>query len=129
MSDVKVGDQVIALEDAYFPLSISKTPKRSQAKGELLLVNTFHRGGGVSGAGLNRVPRTLRNRPNMGLGCSFQAGTYRLATPEDPGYLATREQWHAVKDAECRRLRFESFAWSVVALLSLGALALRSLPV
>lgn len=118
---IKAGGQVTATKDARFPAHISPEQHFSQRAGDMMLVNRVHADGSVSGAGLNGTAHN--GRPCIGLCGGFDAGTFRLATSDDPGFLQNSDKWAA----ELRRLRRESFAWGVVGLLSLGALALEAL--
>lgn len=96
--DLKAGDQIIATEDAYY----KHAPHiRSQRKGDLLMVNNPRIGDSVGGTGLNGYVAD-NGRPRIGLGCSFRYGTFRRATPRDPGYMATREVWEKQINRELR---------------------------
>lgn len=128
------GDQIIATEIAFYEHA---PEKQSQHIGDLLMVNNTHVGRNletgevraadfVSGCLLNNLAGEPRNR--MGLGSSLDVGTFRRATPDDPGFMATREQWCAIADADIRSLRRSSFAWGVIAILSLGYLAYVVMP-
>lgn len=138
---LKAGDQIIATDIAFYDYNeeIKKQRKQSQWVGDIMMVNNprvtrdkdgnvTHASDIVSGHGLNREPRTTGERPNLGLGTSLKVGTFRMATPDDPGFVATREQWYAFKDAEIRKLRIESFVYGVIAILALGAMAYSLLP-
>lgn len=123
---LQAGDQIIAIEDARFAKSISPEQHYSQRAGDIIVVNNPRIGDSVGGTGVNGVSHN--GRKNFGLGCSLRVGTFRRATPDDPGYLATREQWHAIKDAEIRYLRRESFIYSSLFLICLGLLAVKVFP-
>ena len=105
-SQLRPGDQIIAIADARFPKHISPEQHYSQRVGDIIMVNnaTGYKnmvgGTGITGA-------DYKGRPCLGLGSSLDDGTYRRATPDDKGYLATREQWHAIKDAEIKQLKSE----------------------
>lgn len=120
--ELKPGDLIVATEIAFYDHA---PDKQSQWVGDLIMVNN-PRGGSVGGTGLYDGPgkRENRERPSLGLGTSLEAGTFRRATIDDPGFMATREVW----GAEISRLRAESFAYGAIALLALGALALVTLP-
>jgi hypothetical protein len=134
------GVQIIATDIAFYDYSeeIRKQRKQSQHVGDLLMVNNprvarnkdtgevLHAADIVSGELLNNLPGESRNR--IGLGGSLKVGTFRLATPDDPGYMATREQWADFKDSQIFKLRCESFVFGVTAILTLGALALVVMP-
>lgn len=131
---LKNGDQIIATAIAFYDHA---PHKQSQYIGDLLMVNNPHVSRNletgevraadfVSGDLLNNLPGSSRNR--IGLCSSLNVGTFRLATPDDPGYMATREQWCAIKDREIRDLRVGLFVWGVMAILALGALALKVMP-
>lgn len=115
------GDQIIATEDAYFD-----SGNYSQKVGDIIMVNNPKYAGSVGGTGLNGVAYNGRNC--LGLGGSLKVGTFRRATPDDPGYMATREQWLSIECAEVRKMRIESFLYGVIAILSLGALAMQVMP-
>lgn len=116
---LKPGDQIIATEDAYFPPHIATPPKLSQRKGDIIMVNNPRIGGDiVSGTGLNGV--SYNGRKCLGLGGSLRVGTFRLATPDDPGFMATREQWVAAKDSEINRLRAMVIGLGLAAFVSFG---------
>lgn len=137
---LKAGDQIIATDIAFYDYSaeIRAQRKQSQWVGDIMMVNnprvSFDADGSnrsadiVSGNGLNREPRSPGERPNIGLGTSLRVGTFRMATPDDHGFVATREQWWAIKDAEARKMRVESFVYGVIAILSLGYLAFVVMP-
>lgn len=116
---LKPGEQIIAIEDAYFPPHIATPPKLSQRKGDIIMVNNPRVGCDiVSGTGLNGVAHN--GRECIGLGGSLRVGTFRLATPDDPGFMATREQWEQFKDAEINRLRAMVVGLSLAAFVSFG---------
>lgn len=128
------GDQIIATEIAFYDHAPGK---QSQHVGDLLMVNNTHvrhnletgqvrTSDHVSGCLLNNLPGESRNR--VGLCSSLDVGTFRRATPDDAGFMATREQWCSIADAEIRSLRRSSFAWGVIAILSLGVLAYVVMP-
>lgn len=120
---LKPGDQIIAIEDAYFPPHIATPPKLSQRKGDIIMVNNARVGCDiVSGTGLNGV--AYNGRECIGLGGSLRVGTFRLATPDDPGFMATREQWEGFKDAEISRLRAKVAFLLVVAFVSVWVMVL-----
>lgn len=123
---LRPGDQIIALSVAYFDYDEAVKAKRlySQQPGDLLMVNHTNSRGSVSGTSLTGV--AYNGRACLGLGGSLRDGTYRLATPEDPGYRATREEWLAVADRQARRLRAQSFLSGAAALLMLGLLLIQS---
>lgn len=138
--NLKNGDQIIATDIAFYDYNeeIRKQRKQSQHVGDLLMVNNprvirdpetgevMRAADIVSGELLNNLPGEARNR--IGLGSSLKVGTFRLATPDDAAYMATREQWSCVKDAEIRKLRRESFVYGVAAIIALGALAFVVMP-
>lgn len=116
---LKPGDQIIATEDSYFPPHIATPPKLSQRKGDIIMVNNPRVGCDiVSGTGLNGV--AYNGRECIGLGGSLRVGTFRLATPDDPGFMATREQWDEFRDAEINRLRAMVVALGLAAFVSFG---------
>lgn len=138
---LKVGDQIIATDIAFYDYSaeIRAQRKQSQWVGDIMMVNNPRVSRGkdgeilaiadiVSGNGLNREPRAPGERPSLGLGTSLNVGTFRMATPDDHGFVATREQWWAIKDAGTRKMRVESFIYGVIAILSLGYLAFVVMP-
>lgn len=105
--ELKAGDQIIAADIAFF----NHAPdKQSQHVGDLLMVNNPRIGGLLGGV-------TLNNRPGewgrVGLGSSLKTGTFRRAAPDDSGYLATREQWFAIKESEIKKLKARLWAKKV----------------
>ncbi len=137
---LKPGDQIIATEDVFYQSikGADGSLVAAQRKGDILLVNNTairrNKDGVVTYAGTEvGGVRTFESskhdgRSGIGLGASFRVGTFRLATPDDPGYLATRDQWSSIKDMKVLRMRCESFLWGTLAFLSLGALALGLVP-
>lgn len=122
---IRDGEQAVAIMPAYYTHKGAEG-KQSQWVGDLVLVNSV-RSHGVGGTVLHRGPGNPHTHA-IGKATSLDAGTYRRATPDDPGYMATREQWMAHADQQLRRLRQESFVWGVIAILSLGALAMVVMP-
>lgn len=122
---LKEGDQAVATTISHFTHKGAEG-KQSQWVGDLVLVNSV-RPHGVLGTVLHRGQGNPHTGA-IGKATSLCAGTFRMATPDDPGYMATREQWMGHADREFARLRAESMAWAVIALLSLGALAMVALP-
>ncbi|WVW37779.1 hypothetical protein Gekk315_00067 [Aeromonas phage Gekk3-15] len=119
--ELVAGDQIIATKDAYFPAHIANPPKLSQRKGDIIMVNNPRVGCDiVSGTGLNGTAHN--GRRCIGLGGSLRVGTFRRATPDDEGFMATRSQWHAHKDAEISRLKASLFGWRVVGIIWLGTM-------
>lgn len=123
------GDQIIATEDAYFDYNEEVKKKRllSQRVGDIIMVNNPRMGDTVGGTGLNGTAHN--GRKCLGLGGSLKVGTFRMATPDDAGYLATKEQWHAIKDCQISDLsnslltyRVMSAVCLVMALWVIGAL-------
>lgn len=92
------GDQIIATEDAYFDYNeeVKKKHLYSQQVGDIIMVNNPRMGDSVGGTGLNGT--AYNGRKCLGLGGLLKVGTFRMATPDDPGYMATKEQWHSIKD-------------------------------
>lgn len=123
---LKAGDQIVATEIAHYTHAGAEG-KQSQWVGDLIMVNNPKMNGIVGGVGLHSN-QPNRDRPCIGLGNSLHDGTYRMATPDDQGFIATREQWFTIKDQEISRLRAESFVWGFIAILSIGALALKVMP-
>lgn len=119
-SKLKPGDQIIATQDRRYPKHISPDENFSQRVGDILMVNNPNGNNRVGGTGLTGV--AYNGRPNIGLGGSFEVGTFRLATPADPGYLGTREQWHPVLNAEIRKLRVTVFWLGAALATCLGVL-------
>lgn len=121
--ELKAGDQIIATEIAFFKHS---PDMQSQHVGDLLMVNNPRIGDLVGGL-------TLKNRPGgpsrIGLGSSLTVGTFRRATPDDSGYMATREQWFAIKEAEIKKLKARLWAkkvdlWAAVSVAVVLAICL-----
>jgi hypothetical protein len=102
--ELKAGDQIVATEIAFFRHA---PDKQSQHVGDLLMVNNPHIGDFVGGVSLNNRPG---ESARVGLGSSLNVGTFRRATPDDCGYLATREQWFAIKESEIRKLKARLWA-------------------
>lgn len=120
---LKPGDQIIATEDSYFPPHIATPPKLSQRKGDIVMVNNSRVGCDiVSGTGLNGV--AYNGRECLGLGGSLRVGTFRRATPDDAGFMATREQGFAIKDAEIQQLRDKLFACGLVGAVWFGVMVM-----
>lgn len=99
---LKPGDIIIATDIHYFDYDETVKAKRlySQQPGDLLMVNNphvtrngegdiIHIGDSVQGVSLNGV--AYNGRKSMGLGSSLKVGKFRLATPDDIGYMATRD--------------------------------------
>lgn len=122
---LKVGDQIIATEDARFDKSISPTEEYSQRVGHIIRVNNPNMNGITGGHGIYGLSYT--GRSILGYGSSLKDGTYRLATPDDPGYMATREQWFDILNQQIKSERRQSFWFGVIALLALGAVAYMAL--
>ena len=129
LTDLKPGDLIVATKISHYTHAGAEG-KQSQWVGDMIMVNGQSPDGYVRGTGLYDGPgkRPTQERPSLGLGTSLHAGTYRLATPRDPGYMATREQWANIHAVEVKQLRLESFVWGVIAIISLGALAAVVLP-
>lgn len=102
--ELKAGDQIIATDIAFFKHA---SDKQSQHVGDLLMVNNPRIGNLVGGVSLNNRPG---ESGRIGLGSSLKTGTFRRATPDDPGYLATREQWFAIKNSEIEKLKARLWA-------------------
>jgi hypothetical protein len=138
---LKAGDQIIATEDAYFDYNEEVKAKRllSQRKGDIIMVNNpmvtrnangviTSIGDKVNGNGIYDGGRRPKGeRPNKGLGCGLKVGTFRMAESTDPGYMATREEWHAHLLAEIDGMRakikaerLNSFVSAALALASFG---------
>lgn len=62
-----------------------------------------------------------------GLGTSARRCDIRLARPNDPGFMDTREGWDRFLDAKVKQLNVESFAGWALSLALLGALVFKSL--
>ena len=129
---LKAGDQIIATEKAYYDYNetIKVQKEVSQLPGDLMMVNntrvTYNSDGTVhatasivSGTGLNREARVPGERPNLGLGTSLKVGTFRRATPMDPGYLMTRGEWDVWKDKIIAGYKLETMGlWVLVGILT-----------
>lgn len=60
------------------------------------------------------------------LGTLVNRDCVRLATPDDPGYVATRDEWHSVLQIENRLLMRETFwAWTILFFV-IGMLLIKS---
>jgi hypothetical protein len=120
---LKPGDQIIAIEDARFPAHISKERHYSQRIGDILMVNNPRAwSNSVGGTHLNG--HSYDGRPSIGLGGLLNIGTFRMATPDDPGFMATRAQWADIRDAEIRRLRDMNFVLGACLLTCIGLVIL-----
>lgn len=105
--ELKAGDQIIATNIAFF----NHAPDtQSQHVGDLLMVNNPRIGDSVGGVRLNNRPGEWGR---VGLGGSLKTGTFRRATPDDSDYLATREQWFAIKESEIKKLKARLWAKKV----------------
>lgn len=115
-SELQPGDQIIATRDEYYD-----SGEFSQKVGDIIMVNNARIGCDiVSGTGLNGV--AYNGRKCIGLGGSLRVGSFRRATPDDAGFMATREQWGAVMDEEISRLKAKTFAFSLIALVQLAVM-------
>lgn len=114
-ASLKAGDIIIATDIHYFDYDEDVKAKRlySQQPGDLLMVNNIHVnrnsdgdityvGDSVQGIGLNGIAYT--GRKCIGLGGSLKTGKFRLATPDDPGYMATRDVFELHDNQEIKRL-------------------------
>lgn len=120
-SKLQPGDQIIATQDRRYPKRLSSDENYSQRVGDILMVNNPNIGDLVGGTGLNGVAHN--GRKNVGLGCSFEVGTFRRATPDDPGFLATREQWYPIKNTEIRKLHVKTTLLKCALASCLGVIA------
>jgi hypothetical protein len=135
---LKPGDLIVATEISHYTHAGAEG-KQSQWVGDMIMVNNPRISGMVGGTGIHDGPgkREPGDRPSLGLGCSLHAGTYRLATPDDPGFMATREVWEkhlttpdqvrdalskevAALTAELNQERVHCFAWGAIGILCLG---------
>lgn len=120
---LKPGDQIIALLDMRYPKHISPEGTMRQHKGDIIMVNSTNLSGITSGCGIHEAVPGSGPRPTKGLGCSFADGTYRLAAPSDPGFMATKEQWREELLRPLKRERLHSTLLAVLA-SGLGGLAI-----
>jgi hypothetical protein len=128
---LKPGDLIVATKISHYTHAGAEG-QQSQWVGDMIMVNNPRSNGTVGGTGIHDGPgkREPGERPSLGLGTSLHAGTYRLATPDDPGFMATREVWHGHKanvatlTAELNRERIQCFVWGTIGILSLGFTAL-----
>lgn len=104
---LKVGEQIIAIADARFSADINPDRPYSQRVGDIIMVNNPKIIGMVGGNGVKGHSYT--GRSILGLGSSLNDGTYRRATPDDEGYLATKEQWHGHLHDKIKRLTLKGF--------------------
>lgn len=101
-ASLKPGDIIISTDIHYFDYDETVKSKRlySQLPGDLIMVNNpyvtrnsegdiIHIGNSVQGYALNGV--AYNGRKCIGLGSGLKVGKFRLATPDDPGYMATRD--------------------------------------
>lgn len=112
------GTQLYALTEEFFN---SDPTKYCQKPGDIVQFNSAKYNDIVGGHGVNGVSYT--GRSTLGLGVILKDGTYRLATPDDPGYLGTKELWHDHMQREIKDLRSSLLMLSLIALTALGALA------
>lgn len=139
---LKPGDLIVATEISHYTHAGAEG-KQSQWVGDMIMVNNPRSNGSVGGTGIYDGPgkREPGERPSLGLGTSLHAGTYRLATPDDPGFMGTREVWEKhlttpdqVRDAlsievakltaELHQERTQCFAWGAIGILCLGFTAM-----
>lgn len=112
------GDQITATRAEYYD-----SGEFSQKVGDIIMVNNARIGCDiVSGTGLNGV--AYNGRRCIGLGSSLRVGSFRRATPDDAGFMATREQWGAVKDKEISRLKAKAFTFSLIAFVQLAVMVM-----
>lgn len=142
---LKPGDLIVATAISHYTHA-GDEGKQSQWVGDMIMVNNPRSNGSVGGTGIHDGPgkREPGERPSLGLGTSLHAGTYRLATPDDPGFIATKAVWEkhlttpdqirdalsievATLTAELNQERTKCFAWGAIAILALGFAALVSL--
>ena len=112
------GDQIITTDVAYFDYNEEVKKKRlySQQPGDIIMVNNPRVGSDiVSGTGLNGTAHN--GRKCVGLGGSLKVGKFRRATPDDVGFMATREQWHRIKDDDIYRLSNVIVTYRVISLV------------
>lgn len=124
--ELKPGDQIIATETAYYDYSpeIAAQKKISQRPGKILMVNNphvtrsaggevTHAGDSVSGTGIFG-PVEAGERGPLGLGGSLKVGTFRRATPADPGFMGTRETWFKFERRALTKLQAQAFAFGAL---------------
>lgn len=139
---LKPGDLIVATEISHYTHAGAEG-KQSQWVGDIVMVNSQLKNGFVGGTGIYDGPgkRDQSERPSLGLGTSLNAGTYRLATPDDPGFMATKDVWEkhlvtpdqardalsaeiAKLTAELHQERTQCFAWGAIGILCLGFTAM-----
>ncbi len=81
---LRPGDQIIAIKDVRFSKHISKEEHHSQRVGDIIMVNNPRIGNSVGGTGINGT--SYNGRPNIGLGTSFEDGTYRRSAGQRDHY-------------------------------------------
>jgi len=125
---LRAGDMIIATETAYFDYNeeVKKQHIFSQQPGDIVMVNNinvsrskatgeiYHIGDRVSGTGIKGVSHTGRNI--LGLGSSLDVGKFRLATPDDPGFMGTRETFELHYEEKIRKLTLQNNFLFVVGL-------------
>lgn len=125
---LRPGDMIIATETAYFEYNeeVRKQHIPSQQPGHIVMVDNtnvvrskdtgeiYHIGNSVSGTGINGTSHTGRNI--LGLGSSLVVGKFRRATPDDPGFMGTRETFELHYEEKIRKLTLQNNFYFVVGL-------------
>lgn len=134
---LNAGDQIYCLADAYYDYNEEIRARKviSQRVGEILMVNNpgWEEVDGVrqyarqdaSGPGIYS-PYKAKGDRFIGLGNSFDDGTYRRAVPTDPGYMATWPEWKewlGLEESKAERdnaslRKCLRFAWTLVIILT-----------
>lgn len=95
---LKAGDLIVATKDGFL-----ESGYKHQSAGDIIMVDNPRVGSDmISGTGIYSVSEA--ERCNAGLGCLFRVDSFRLATPHDEGFVATREQWSDWKDSRIKTL-------------------------
>lgn len=124
-ASLKAGDIIIATEIDYFDYNeeIKEKMLYSQQPGDLLMVNNthvtrneegdiIHISDCVGGVSLNGT--SYNGRECLGLGGSLTVGKFRLATPDDLGYMATRDAFQAHDNQKVKQLQQQLLSLRVV---------------
>lgn len=125
---LRPGDMIIATDVAYFEYSeeVKKQKIYSQQPGDIIMVNNpyvsrsketgeiYHIGDSVAGTGINGTAHT--GRKSLGLGSSLRVGKFRRATPDDPGFMGTREVFELHYEEKIKKLTLQNNFYFVVGL-------------
>jgi hypothetical protein len=114
---MKPGDLVVSTQTCYFDYSeeVKKKHLYSQKPGDIIMINRLYEDGHVHGTGVTGI--AYNGRHCAGLGGSFKPGTYRLANPDDPGFIGPRETWELWSKQKQGDLLFNRVVlWVIIAM-------------